>query len=475
MTLLARRPLRVQLSLLIIVLLGAGLLVSSLLATAALRGYLVGQVDAQLMDAAQRFSSFPGPIPPAGESQPEGPRPPSRFHIEIVTPDGTATVVSESMSNEPIPALPEFAELQSSAGTPLTVGAVQGPGTWRVLATELRNGSGWAVVALPLSDVQGTVVRLVILQVVVGVIVIVIGGATGYVVVRRSLRPLDEMAGTAHLIADGDLSLRVPEAATSAEVDELATSFNTMVTRIEESFAAQTASEAQARQSEARMRRFVADAGHELRTPLTSIRGYAELIEQGAAPDPRDAVARIQSEATRMGELVDDLQLLARMDEQRPLERGSVDLAELAAEAVESARVTDPDRRFDLIADDGSPVVMGDARRLRQVLDNLLSNAVRYSPAGSAVDVAVAIIDDEGTRAARVTVTDLGGGLGQEDAARVFDRLYRTDEARSRVHGGSGLGLAIVRSIVEAHGGDVFVTSELGRGSTFGFDLPLQA
>ncbi len=338
---LARRPLRVQLSLVMVVLVGLGLVVSSLIATAALRGYLVERVDEQLSGASRPFATFPGPFPqqaPDAGDDPSGPRPPSRFYIELIHADGSTTIANESTSASP-PSLPSVTDLAASSGTPFTVEAVDGSDAWRVLVSPLSSEDGWAVVGYPLSDVQATVERLVVLQVIVGLVVVAAAGIVGFVVVRRRLRPLDEMAVTAHEIAEGDLSLRVPEAQSSSEVDELASSFNTMVTRIEASFAAQTASEAQARQSEARMRRFVADAGHELRTPLTSIRGYAELIEQGAAPDPGEAVSRIQFEAQRMAELVDDLQLLARLDEQRPMERGSVDLAAVTEEAVEATRV----------------------------------------------------------------------------------------------------------------------------------------
>ncbi len=337
----------------------------------------------------------------------------------------------------------------------------------------LSSEDGFGVVAISLGDVRATVGRLILLQLAVGLAVVATAGIFGFLLVRRSLRPLDDMAVTAHDIAEGDLSLRVSQAPSSTEVDELASSFNAMVTRIEASFAAQQSSEVQARQSEERMRRFVADAGHELRTPLTSIRGYAELIEQGAAGDSTDAVRRIQDEASRMGGLVDDLQLLARLDEHRPTRQDDVDMAALAADAVESARVADPARLISLEVDEESGHASGDESRLRQVLDNLLSNALRYSPPGSQVWVRVERPGDD-DQTVRVEVSDDGPGLTGDEAARVFDRLYRTDDARSRVDGGSGLGLAIVQSIVEAHGGSVFVDSAPGRGSTFGFTIPVQ-
>lgn len=460
----SRHSLRVRLTALVVVLLGAGLLVSSLLATAALRGYLMDRVDEAVMESARPFSSFPERIPKPAPDDDEGPRPPSQFFIAVVDATGTTVISDGSDADQSIPALPSAEDLPSIVGAPITVDSVDGDGSWRLVVTPLQGDAGWSVAAYPLGEMQATVGRLVLLQAAVGIVVVVIAGAVGYLLVRRSLRPLDEMAATAHEIAEGDLSLRAAEDASSTEVAELAASFNVMVTRIEASFSAQQASEAQARASEERMRRFVADAGHELRTPLTSIRGYAELIEQGAAPDPAVAVGRIQDEAARMGALVDELQLLARLDEQRPLDMAPIRLADVVEHAVADAVAAHPERTIEVERTDGSDLVSGDDRRLRQVVDNLLSNAIRYSDDGTPITVAVT-----GTS---VSVTDRGDGLGEAEQARVFDRLYRTDEARTRVRGGSGLGLSIVRSIVEAHGGDVFVRSAPRQGSTFGFTLP---
>ena len=281
------------------------------------------------------------------------------------------------------------------------------------------------------------------------------------------------MGATAAQIADGDLSQRVPMSGSASEVDELAGSFNTMVSRIEESFEAQQASEAEARASEARMRRFVGDASHELRTPLTTIRGYAELVQQGAADDPAAAVARIEDEAIRMGALVDDLLLLARLDQQRPLDLRPVDLVDTVEAAVSAARVAQPDRPVTFVAEtNGGVTVSGEERWLRHAVDNLMSNALRYTPPGSPITVTVAYAPED-RRSVDIIVADRGPGIDPADAERIFERMYRTDEARSRVHGGSGLGLAIVKSIAESHGGSVSVTSTRGEGSTFVIQLPL--
>ena len=485
---LARRPLRVQLTVMVVALLAVGMTVSSLIATAALRGYLVDRVDQQLSGAARPFAGFGGAAFPVDGGGPQGgtaepttpasgstqiPRPPNRFYVAFV-PSGaedSAPVAVSTPTSGSVPDLPGSAELVGRAGEPFDVSSAAGDGAWRVLVSPTPDGKGWIVAALPLSDVQETVGRLVLLQVVVGIAVLLAAGGAGYVVVRRSLRPLDAMASVAHEIAEGDLTRRVSEEPTSSEVEELSRSFNVMVTRIETAFAAQQASEAQARESEDRMRRFVADAGHELRTPLTSIRGYAELVEQGAAPDPAVAIERIQAEAARMGSLVDDLLQLARMDQQRPLDRAPVALGVVTRAAVDATQVANPGRVFVVSVPAEGPWVLGDEQRLRQVIDNLLSNAVRYSPDDEPITVGVEIV--EGTTRAQVTVTDRGAGLTPDEAAQVFERLYRTDEARSRVSGGSGLGLAIVHSIVTAHGGEAFVETAPGEGSTFGFRLPL--
>lgn len=471
MTLLRHRPLRVKLSLLMVVLLSAGLIVSSFIATAALSGYLIDRVDEAMTRGAGPFSEFKPPVFP---NDTEAPRPPARFYIEVVYADGRAPVVlaNPDSTSGVTPDLPASSELTRLEGQPFTVGSDGGSEEWRVLVTSASGQDGWVVVASSLADVQATVQRLTLLQLIVGVIVVLVAALVGYVVVRRSLKPLNDISDVSRDIAEGDLSLRVPVAGSSSEVDQLASSFNTMVDRIETSFAAQQESESQARASEGRMRRFIADAGHELRTPLTSIRGYAELIEQGAAADPALAVSRIQAEADRMGGLVDDLQLLARLDEQRPMRLEAVDMADVCAAAVAAVEVIDPDRVMTVQPVDGPTLVQGDEDRLRQVMDNLLSNAIRYSPGGSPIDVVIDAPDDVASAILRVRVIDRGPGLSPEDAERVFDRLYRTDEARSRVDGGSGLGLAIVRSIVEAHGGVAFVESDPGSGSTFGFTLP---
>jgi two-component system OmpR family sensor kinase len=228
------------------------------------------------------------------------------------------------------------------------------------------------------------------------------------------------------------------------------------------------------------MRRFIADASHELRTPLTSIRGFAELYRQGAARDEADVsrfMGRIESESARMGLLVEDLLLLARLDQERPLARAPVDLLALAGDAVHDTRVVAPDRtvRLEVGRTDPPPVVLGDEARLRQVLGNLLTNAVRHTPAGTPVTVTVATGPGarSGAPAVTLTVADEGPGLAPDAAARVFERFYRADPSRNRRDGGSGLGLAIVAALVAGHGGFVDVTTAPGAGACFRVELPL--
>jgi two-component system, OmpR family, sensor kinase len=299
--------------------------------------------------------------------------------------------------------------------------------------------------------------------------------------VRTALRPLTKIEQTAAAIAGGDLSRRVDDDDPSTEVGRLGQALNSMLEQIETAFRARQASEATARRSEEKMRRFVADASHELRTPLTSIRGFAELHRQGAVTDPTEVsrlLNRIEDEAKRMGLLVDDLLLLARLDQQRPFEHGPVDLRILAIDAVEAARATAPDRdiRLDLPMDDddadGGLVVAGDEPRLRQVLSNLLDNALAYSPGDAPITVLGGRTRRDGRDLAFVQVRDRGPGMIPEQAERVFERFYRTDRARSPAQGGTGLGLSIVAAITAAHGGTVELDTAPGEGATFRILLP---
>ena len=287
--------------------------------------------------------------------------------------------------------------------------------------------------------------------------------ALGLWVVRLSLRPLDAIGATATAIAGGELSRRIERADDRTEVGRLGASLNAMLAQIEAAFKAREA-------SERKLRRFVADASHELRTPLAAVRAYAELFTRGAASRPDDLARSMQGitrESERMSLLVDDLLLLARLDEGRPLEREPVALDEVVHEAVETARTLDPERPLEVELE---PVaVLGDRDRLRQIVDNLLANVRAHTAPLTPVRVSIERVNGS----ARVTVADRGPGMSAEQTAHVFERFYRTDASRTRASGGVGLGLSIVAAVAEAHQGSVGVESAAGEGASFHIDLPL--
>lgn len=335
---------------------------------------------------------------------------------------------------------------------------------YRVLAKPLSDGTGVIVVAVPLSDLDSTLRQLLFVELIVSALLLVGLGIVSWVMVRRDLRPLQEMTETAGVIAHGDLSQRVSHVNEATEVGKLGTAFNTMVDEIEVAFAERAA-------SEERLRRFLADASHELRTPLTSILGYAELFDLGIRDRPEDlavSLRTIKAEATRMGTLVDDLLLLAQLDEERPLRREPVDLADVARRSADGIGVSAPDRPV-TVSVDRPVVVLGDEDRLRQVVDNLMVNAVIHTPPGIPVEVGVS---EEGGLAV-LTVHDAGPGIDAGELGRIFRPFYRPDPSRARASGGAGLGLAIVAAIVESHGGTVGVDSGAGRGTTFEVRLPV--
>jgi two-component system OmpR family sensor kinase len=486
-TFVDRMPLRVRLVVALTLLLVAGLAASGVAAATTLRGYLVQRVDDQLMEASKQYTGPGFGSPPGSFGNGGGPGHhefgPSQFYAAFLSSSGVVESVRlpDLGSYKSAPNLPALTSSQvAQAGQrPFTVRSSSDDTKWRVIAASLDNGSGSVLIALNLSDVDHTVGRLELLELLIGLVVVVVLVGVGYVVVRRSLRPLTVVEHTAAAIAAGDLTQRVPEAPPRTEVGRLSAALNGMLGQIERAFRVQQASEASARKSEAQMRQFVADASHELRTPLTSIRGFSELYRQGAVGSEADlqrVMRRIEDEAARMGVLVDDLLLLARLDQQRPLERRPVDLVVLATDAVDDARAVAPDRPIALEVDDsGQPlVVTGDELRLRQVLGNLVGNALTHTPPASAVTIRVGTrSDDEGGHWAVIEVADKGPGLPAADAERVFERFFRADPSRTRSHGGTGLGLSIVASLAEAHGGSVELDTQAGRGATFRVVLPM--
>jgi len=463
-----------------------GLLIADVATWGALRSFLYQRVDQQLVAAR---------IPVAAELSLSHPRP-LRASDKAVVPTGTygifldpsghvirAIVVgspTQADSSYPEPDLPSGlpAGPNASSQPAFDTGSVRpgatdpgsvtsGPVHYRVLATPVSTGT--LVVAIPIVSVDQTLGRLVLIEGLTSAAVVAAVGLAALWLVRLGLRPLariEEVAGaiaSGAPMAGGDLSRRVEQAEPSTEVGRLGLALNEMLGQIEGAFSAQRA-------SEERLRRFVADASHELRTPLTSIRGWAELFRKGAAQRPDDlatAMRRIEQESIRMGDLVDDLLLLARLDQGRPLERAPVDLAQLARDAAADARAVEPDRPIEVTAD-GALVVDGDESRLRQVVANLLANARQHTPPGTPVRIAVFARDGS----AVLEVADEGPGLDPEAAGKVFERFYRAEASRSRDHGGAGLGLSIVAAVAEAHGGRARVHSVPGEGADFLVELP---
>jgi two-component system OmpR family sensor kinase len=446
-----RFSLRTRLIVAVLLILTVALGVAGVAASTLLRGYLAGRVDDEMV-------SVVGSLQRGMMGQRLGPMRmmrqdlPSRYVVRVLGADGgTLVTLADPITAGPPPDLGGVtaAVAAEHAGTPYTVTA--GDGTpWRVLLTPLPQGRTFAL-ATSLQDVQATAARLRGTILAVDVAVLLLGALAALVAVRGSLRPLGRIEETAEAIAGGDLARRVPEeGGPRTEVGRLSRALNGMLGQIEEAFAART-------ESEHRMRRFLADASHELRTPLTSIRGFAELYRQGAARDPAELdrlMRRIEDEASRMGDLVEDLLLLARLDQRRPLRQDLVDVVVLAADAVHDARAAAPDHVVRLTVEtapgdgDAGILVRGDEARLRQVLMNLVSNAVRHTPPGTHVEVRARAADGNPV----VEVVDDGPGVAADE--------------------GSGLGLTIVAELVRAHGGRLEVETAPGAGATFRVLLP---
>ncbi|MEV6605051.1 HAMP domain-containing sensor histidine kinase [Kutzneria sp. NPDC051319] len=480
-----RMPLRVHLVSGLVLLVAVALFGAWFITSKVLENYLYGQMDNRLhtmLVSTQRQAQdgIERPRPPGFRP---GFRLPGRSLVVLRTPTDSRELTTPSDDGSSRPALPPMGQLAEGSAVTLLSQNDGGP-RWRVQAS--RQGDIEIVVATDQRDLDTAVtdMRIRSLMICLGALVLVAG--LGYALVRGSMRPLEEVEQTADVIATGELSRRVPVRRPGSEVGRLANSLNVMLGRIEEAFTARQQSEEAARRSENRMRQFVADASHELRTPLTSIRGYAELYRQGAVTstaEVAEVLGRIEDQAARMGLLVEDLLLLARLDQQRPLEQRVVDLTVIAVDAVHDARVLDPDRKIGLHLDvaidpdeeEGSALtVLGDEARLRQVLSNLVNNAITHTPAATPVDVRLSRRDEAGRPMAVVEVSDQGPGLTAEQTERIFERFYRADAVRSRENGGTGLGLAIVAALVAAHGGRVELDTAPGDGATFRVLLPQQ-
>jgi two-component system, OmpR family, sensor kinase len=520
----SRTSLQTKLIATLIMLVIVALVVISCVSASILRGYLLQQTDNSLRstaieqiagqavtDALDGSGCGRSGFELANAGNPVWWIPAGGTIQQIVQPaaDGMTATCTGNGSGPTIAAVSAVApQLTANSGLTTTISGPVAGDRWRLISysgTIPTGASGTMIVGTDVSSVYGTIQRLTGVYLIVSLVIVVVLLLAGIAMVRANLRPLTDIEETAGEIADGHLNRRVPERDPRTEIGSLGRSLNTMLSQIEAAFHSREESEAAAHQSEERMRRFIADASHELRTPLTAIRGFAEYYRQrgglvshwdkdeAAAPGPGDGrpgagllpddldriMQRVEKEAARMGLLVEDLLLLARLDQQRPLAHQPIDLLSLAADAVHDTRLLAPSRVIELSVQPGAAfLVTGDEPRLRQVIGNLMSNALTHTPDGTPIEVSIGsgTLDPRvpGSPAAvTLDVTDHGPGMSQEQAHRVFERFYRADQARTRATGGSGLGLAIVNALVAAHGGVASVRTAPDRGATFRIALPL--
>src|ERR1017187_5196477 len=512
-----RTPLRVKMITALLALVAIALTTISVAGLIAFQGYLRDQAAHQVSVVfGERASQL------SGQSGNSGPHPGLRpddfglygnYLVELLNPQGQVLegqVLAPPGASGGGPIVPISKDwLKAHSGRLVTVAGQSGSGNWQIIAKQYTAAveTGFQVsqqtvilvVGTDLGNVDQTIRQLAGIDLIVSTIILVGLVVVGIAIVRASLRPLTDIEHTAEAIAAGDLTRRVPDRDPATEVGRLGRSLNTMLAQIETSFRAREESEAAARRSEERMRRFVADASHELRTPLTAMRGYAEYYRQrgGVQDDAEGApvaangggqhthgplsradlnriMQRVEQESARMGVLVEDMLLLARLDQQRPIEHRPVDLLTLAADAVQDARMIAPRRTIELTVGTGAAfLVLGDEVRLRQVIGNLMSNALNHTPDGTPVGVRILAGPRHPVPSVVLEVTDQGPGLRPDQAERVFERFYRADTARTWTAGGTGLGLAIVGALVAAHGGTVALDTAPGRGSTFRITLPL--
>ena len=462
--------LRNRLTIGVLVLSAIGFVGAGVGSQALLRNYLIHQVDDQLLSVVGGTADR---LDQAGIAREENDddrparsltplnRVPTSISVTVLDPFGNLIggIGGDLNSNQITDYVKGLLPGQVAAygSRPFTIEA---PGAdFRVATTVLPSSLGSVIVAQSLAEFDKTTRQIGTVFLVIGSLVLLFIAFASRQVIKVGMRPLEKIEETAEQIAAGDLSARLENFDPDTEVGRLSTSLNTMLSRIEESFEARM-------QSEDKLRRFVADASHELRTPLTAIRGFAELHRQGAVPEgekTHELIARIEKESMRMGYLVEDLLMLARMDQSRELVISDVNLSELVQEAVTSAQAAGPDHVITTNISAGV-VTKGDADKIYQVVTNLLANARAHTPAGTTITVS-AFSDGADSF---ITVADNGPGLSAEDQARIFERFYRVDASRQRnSKDGSGLGLSIVDAVMRAHGGDVSVESELGKGAAF--------
>ena len=464
--------LRNRLILAAVVLTALAISASDFAANTALRSYLISQVDQQLLEISggslTRLDR--AGIEEEGSEENDAPfrefRPlrgvPTSASVSLLDVDGNLIGrVGGDLSKEQIAVVGmSIAEVQEKGNKPFTIEGKDGQPDVRAVAQVLPTGLGSVIVANSLAEVDRTLNRLGFFFFILGLLALLAIALVSRWIIAISLKPLEAVEETAEAIAAGDLSARLPPAKPDTEVGRLTTSLNTMLGRIEESFAARV-------NSESKLRRFVADASHELRTPLTAIRGFAELHRQGAVvgeEKTKELVGRIEKESIRMSSLVEDLLLLARLDQSREMAQDPVDLNILITEAVASAKAAGPNHPIELSLPSAEVFVLGDSQRIHQVVANLLANARTHTQEGSLIKVTL----EQGVAETIISVSDNGPGLSEGDQERIFERFFRADPSRARTSGeGSGLGLSIVDAVMKAHGGYVSVQSKLGEGATF--------
>jgi two-component system OmpR family sensor kinase len=474
-----------RLTLGVVLLSAMGFVASDVAAQTLLRSYLTQQMDAELAGIAG--GSLPrveragiaheareneGEIEREGDSSPAAEVPlqrvPTSISVTLIGPAGIVLgqIGGDLNSTEITSYLQSITpdQVVERANRPFTIEAPRSD--FRVIAQRLPTGLGTVVVAQSFEDIDRTLRRLQGLFILIGLAMILFIALASRKVIKVGLRPLETVEATAERIAQGDLTARLPDVKPNTEVGRLVNTLNTMLGRIEESFSARV-------ESESKLRRFVADASHELRTPITAIRGFAELHRQGAVEGEektKELIGRIESESKRMGSLVEDLLLLARLDQSREMKSVPVNLSKLVADAVASASAAGPNHvvRFDKPAEE--IYALGDNDRIHQVVANLLANARTHTPSGTTIDVSIAQSED----GVRIRIADNGPGLSSQDQERIFERFYRADSSRVRQDGeGTGLGLSIVDAVMRAHAGQVTVESELGKGAAFTLFFPL--
>ena len=425
-----------------------GFVASDIAAQSLLRNYLTNEVDNELLSIAG------GSIPRLERAGPGG------IVLGQIGGDLNATEITSYLSGI-------TPEMKAKYGDkPFTIETPEHD--FRVITRTLPSGLGSVVVAQSFEDIDRILARLQGLFVLIGFAMIFLIALASRKMITVGLKPLANVEATAERIAAGDLTARLPDVKPNTEVGRLVNTLNRMLGRIEESFAARV-------ESESKLRRFVADASHELRTPITAIRGFAELHRQGAVSGEektKELIGRIENESKRMGSLVEDLLLLARLDQSREMKSDPVNLTKIVSDAVASARAAGPNHIVNFDERSEEIYALGDSDRIHQVVANLLANARTHTPVGTTIEVSV----KQDLDGVRIRIADNGPGLSEADQARIFERFYRADASRVRTDGeGTGLGLSIVDAVMRAHAGQVSVESELGKGAAFTLFFPLES